>query len=51
MNEGIEIKKELQELKKRNALPEEFDAWFKRNAEYRQRLLEKMERILRGEMK
>jgi hypothetical protein len=48
MNELNEIKKEFQELKKRNAPREEFEALLKRNAEYRERLFEKMERLVNG---
>ena len=51
MSELNNIKKEFRALKRRNAPPAEFEALSKRIADYRERLFEKMERLVNGEMK
>ena len=51
MSELNNIKKEFKALKKRNAPLAEFEALKKRNAEYRERLFEKMERLVNGEIR
>ena len=51
MSKQNDIKKEFKALKKRNAPLAEFEALLKRNAEYRERLFEKMERLVKGELR